>query len=163
MPQDSLRAMLEDDPVSEPRSLLRRLAANDEDSVRTVLAPSPISGRPAPQSVLALDRRTRWLVHLAALLVVDASPESLRWATDLACTSGADDGAIVAVLIAAGSVAGAAEVVASAPRLALALGLEPADETGRLTDRADQRPRPAPRPPISMPPRACGTQHGPAF
>lgn len=117
--------MLEDDPVSESRSLLRRLAANDEGSVRTVLAPSPMTGGPAPRSVLSLDRRTRLLVHLAALLVVDASTESLRWAADLASSCGADDGTIAAVLIAAGSVAGVAEVVATAPRLALALSLEP--------------------------------------
>jgi 4-carboxymuconolactone decarboxylase len=118
--------MLQDDPVNESRALLRRLAANDEGSVRTVLAASPIGDNPGPRSVSALDRRTRSLVHLAALLVVDASTESLRWATDLACSSGADDGAIAAVLIATGSAAGSAQVVATAPRLALALGLEPA-------------------------------------
>lgn len=117
--------MLQDDPISEPRDLLRRLAANDEGSVRAVLAPAPIGGSSASRSML--DRRTRWLVHLAALLVVDASPESLRWATELACTSGADDGAVAAVLIAAGAAAGSARVVASAPRLAMALGLEPVD------------------------------------
>lgn len=120
--------MLEDDPVSESRSLLRRLAAHDEGTVRAVLATSPISGSPALRSVRALDRRTRLLVHLAALLVVDASTESLRWAIDLACTSGADDGAIAAVLIAAGAAAGSAQVVATAPRLARALDLEPADD-----------------------------------
>jgi alkylhydroperoxidase/carboxymuconolactone decarboxylase family protein YurZ len=118
--------MLEHDPVIESRNLLRRLAANDEGWVRTVLAPSPISGSPAPGPVLALDRRTRLLVHLAALLVVDASTETLRWATDLAGTSGADDDAIAAVLVAAGSAAGSAQLVAAAPRLAMALGLDPA-------------------------------------
>jgi alkylhydroperoxidase/carboxymuconolactone decarboxylase family protein YurZ len=118
--------MLEDDSVSDSRTLLRRLAANDEGWVRAVLAPSPISGSPALPSLLALDRKTRLLVHLAALLVVDASAESLRWATDLACTNGADDCAIAAVLIAAGVAAGSAQLVASAGRLALALGLEPA-------------------------------------
>ena len=118
--------MLGDDPVSDSRDLLRRLAANDEASVRTVLACSPISG-PAPGSPFMLDRRTRVLVQLAALLVVDASTESLRWAADLAGTNGADDGAVAAVLVAAGFVAGSAQLVAIAPRLALALGLEPAE------------------------------------
>jgi 4-carboxymuconolactone decarboxylase len=116
--------MPEHDSVNESRILLRRLAANDEGSVRSVVAPSPISGSAAPRSVPALDRKTRLLVHLAALLVVDASTESLRWATDLACTSGADDGAIAAVLIAVGAAAGSAQLVATAPRLALALGLD---------------------------------------
>lgn len=117
--------MLQDDPVSESRDLLRRLAANDEASMRTVLAPPPISGDLAQRSPFVLDRRTRALVNLAALLVLDASTESLRWAADLACASGADDSAVAAVLIAAGSVAGSAQVVSVAPRLALALDLEP--------------------------------------
>jgi 4-carboxymuconolactone decarboxylase len=116
-------AMPKDAAVSESRDLLRRLAANDERSVRAVLALSPAYGGRAQRS--ALDRRTRWLVHLAALLVVGASPESLRWATELACTSGADDSAVAAVLLAAAPAAGSAQVVAAAPRLALALGLEP--------------------------------------
>jgi len=113
---------------SELRNLLRRLAANDESSVRMVLVPSPISGSPAPRSVLGLDRRTRSLVHLAALMVIGASTESLRWATELACTSGADDDALAAVFVTAAAVAGSAQVVATAPRLALALGFEPAGE-----------------------------------
>jgi 4-carboxymuconolactone decarboxylase len=117
--------MLDDDPVRELRILLRRLAVNDEGSVQTVISPSPIRGTPGPRAVPALDRRTRLLVHLAALLVLDSSAESLRWATDLAGASGADDSTLAAVLIAAGSAAGSAQVVAMAPRLALALGLEP--------------------------------------
>jgi hypothetical protein len=119
--------MLEDDPVSESRELLRRLAANDQASLKMVLAPSPIEGSPAPRSLSMLDRRTRVLVHLAALLVLDASTESLRRATDLASTSGADDGALAAVLVAAGFVAGSAQLVAIAPRLALAMDLEPVE------------------------------------
>jgi alkylhydroperoxidase/carboxymuconolactone decarboxylase family protein YurZ len=73
----------------------------------------------------ALDRRTRVLVRLAALIVVGACTESLRWAVELALTSGADDDALAAVLIATGSVAGSAQLVESARRLALALGFEP--------------------------------------
>jgi hypothetical protein len=119
--------MLEDDPVSDARDLLRRLAANDQASLRTVLALSPVKGGPAPPSLSMLDRRTRVLVHLAALLVLDASTESLRWATDLASTSVADDGALAAVLVAAGSVAGSAQLVAIAPRLALAMDLGPGE------------------------------------
>ena len=121
--------MPRDDRITDPRELLRRLAANDEESLPTVLTPPPITGDKAPAPVLALDRTTRSLVHLAALLVLDTPTESLRWAADLACASGADDGTVVAVLIAAGPAAGSAQVVATAPRLALALGIEPADET----------------------------------
>ena len=119
--------MREDDAVSDVRSLLRRLAASDERSVRAVLSMSPIVGGPVCRS--ALDRRTRSLVQLAAPLVADASPESLRWAAELAGTNGADDGAIAAVLLVAGAVAGSATVVAAAPRLASALDRDPVSET----------------------------------
>jgi alkylhydroperoxidase/carboxymuconolactone decarboxylase family protein YurZ len=72
----------------------------------------------------ALDRRTRVLVRLAALIAVGACTESLRWAVELASTTGADDDALAAVLIATGSAAGSAQLVESAPRLALALGFD---------------------------------------
>jgi hypothetical protein len=111
--------------VSEPRDLLRRLAAHDERSLRSAMAPTPEFEHDYALTVPALDRRTRVLVRLAALIVVGACTESLRWAVELASTSGADDGALAAVLIAAGSVAGSAQLVESASRLALALGFEP--------------------------------------
>lgn len=117
--------MPEEDQARDLRLLLSRLAASDDVSVRTVLTSWLIGGSPASECALALDQRTRWLVQLAALLVLDAATESLRWAADLARTSGADDAVVAAVLVAAGSAAGSAQVVAAAPRLALALGLEP--------------------------------------
>ena len=46
------------------------------------------------------------------------------------CAAGADDDALAAVLVAMGSAAGSAQLVESAPRLALALGFDasaPAD------------------------------------
>jgi 4-carboxymuconolactone decarboxylase len=133
--------MSEEAALSEPRDLLRRLARHDEQSLRAVLAPTPwLAGD--ERCGLSLERRTRLLVRLAALLVVDAPTDSLRWAVDLASTSGADDGTLAAVLVATGSAAGSAQLVASAPRLALALGLEPADEPeiGGSSDSGDDAP-----------------------
>lgn len=118
-----------DDDVSETRTLLRRLARHDPRSLRTVMAPPPFIGSGTAWSGQALDRRTRLLVNLVALLVADASTESLRWAVELASTSGATDDAVAAVLVAAGSAAGSVQLVASAPRLALALEVKPADGT----------------------------------
>jgi alkylhydroperoxidase/carboxymuconolactone decarboxylase family protein YurZ len=111
--------------VSEPRELLRRLAAHDEGSLRSAMAPTPEFEHDYALSLPALDRRTRVLVRLAALIAMGACTESLCWAVELASTSGADDAALAAVLIATGSVAGSAQLVESAPRLALALGFEP--------------------------------------
>ncbi len=116
----------ENDIVSEARDLLRRLAAHDERSLQTAMAPTPEFERDYALTGPALDRRTRVLVRLAALIAVGASTESLRWAVELAATSGADDDALAAVLLATGSAAGAARLVEAAPRLALALGFEPA-------------------------------------
>lgn len=114
--------------MSEPRTLLRQLAASDERSLRTVLVPTPeLAGGDAS----ALDRRTRWLVRLAALLAVGACTESIRWAVDLASASGVGDDAVMAAFVAAGSAAGSAQLTASAPRLALALGFDTDPQAGR--------------------------------
>ncbi len=100
--------------MSAPEELLRRLAANDETCLRDVLSPQ----RCHPG---ALDRRTRALVQLSALLAVDAATVTLRWAVDAAAAAGADEAALVQVLLSGASAAGTAQAVTSAPRLALAL------------------------------------------
>ncbi len=106
------------------------------------MAPTPEFELDYALTLPALDRRTRVLVRLAALIVVGACTESLRWAVELASTSGADDDALAAVLIATGSVAGSAQLVESAPRLALALGFEPGsgeDDRSLLTEETGVR------------------------
>ncbi len=110
--------------MSEARDLLRRLAAGDERSLRSAMAPTPEFDRDYMLTEPALDRRTRLLVRLAALIAVGACTESLRWAVELASANGADDDALAAVLVATGSAAGSAQLVAAAPKLALALGFE---------------------------------------
>ena len=72
----------------------------------------------------ALSPQIRVLVRLAALLALGASTTTLRWAVELAAGAGADDDALVGVLVTAAPAVGAARVVASAPRLALALGFD---------------------------------------
>ncbi len=109
---------------SEVEALLRGLAAGDESSLCTVLAPRPELAPGAAWVAPALDCRIGALVRLAALLAVDACTTSLRWAVELAGSSGADDGAVVAVLLATGSAVGAAQLVTNAPRLALALDVD---------------------------------------
>jgi 4-carboxymuconolactone decarboxylase len=110
--------------VGEPEALLRRLAAGDESCLRTVLAPTPEFDDAGPLAGDALDRRIRVLVRVAALLAVNAPTAALCWAVELASTAGADDRALVGVLASAAPAAGAAQLVANAPRLALALGID---------------------------------------
>ena len=106
------------------RDLLRRLAASDERSLRTVLAPTPEFAPGHAWITPPLDRKTRVLVRLAALLAVGAPTTSVRWAVDQACCTGVDEDAMVGVLVAAAPAAGSAQVVSSAARLALALGFD---------------------------------------
>jgi 4-carboxymuconolactone decarboxylase len=109
--------------VEAGEDLLRRLAANDESSVRRVLALSPAAG--ATDSLnAALSPRVRMLVRLAALVALDASTTSLRWAVEHAAVAGADDDEIVAVLMSVGAEVGLPRVISTAPRLALAIGHE---------------------------------------
>jgi hypothetical protein len=72
----------------------------------------------------ALDRRTRDLVRLAALLAVGASSTSLRWAVELASTTGVPDSAVLDALVATAGATGSTQAVSSAPRLGLALGFD---------------------------------------
>lgn len=99
--------------------VLERLAAGDEESLRTVLAPTP-----ATRLESVLDHRTRALVRLSALLVMDAPTCSLGWAAEAAATRGVDDRVIVHVLQIAASVAGIAATASGAERLALAMGFD---------------------------------------
>ena len=110
---------------SPARDLLLRLAAGDERALRAILHPEidPAS-RVRSTDGEFLDRRTRLLVLLGALLTLDASTDAVRWAVDLASTAGAGDDALAAVLLATGSAAGAAQLVSSAARLATALDYE---------------------------------------
>jgi alkylhydroperoxidase/carboxymuconolactone decarboxylase family protein YurZ len=115
--------------VTATQELLWRLAAHDELCLSAVLAPQS----PATQRLLeppALDRSVRALVELGALLAADAPTSSLRWAVDRAAAGGADDRTMVQVFGTAASVAGAAQAVLSAWRLALALDLDPSTEAG---------------------------------
>ncbi|HTX09971.1 MAG TPA: hypothetical protein VME22_15230 [Solirubrobacteraceae bacterium] len=114
--------MKEHDASGESLDLLRRLASNDERLLRTVLRLVPAHDL---DHEFALDRRTRMLVRLGALLAIDAATSSLRWAVELASTSGAGDDAMAAVLLSAGGTAGSAQLVASASRLVEALDLDP--------------------------------------
>jgi alkylhydroperoxidase/carboxymuconolactone decarboxylase family protein YurZ len=126
--------------VNPSEQLLRRLAANDDCCLQEVLA----SERSDPP---ALDRETRALVQLSALLAADAATSSLRWAVDVAAAAGADDAAMVQVLLSTASATGAMQIVTGAYRLALALGVDiEARDGAKVTDptaRAGPPPSPA--------------------
>ncbi len=105
--------------MDEFERLLRRLALNDEDSLRSVL-----QGASAVEPGTRLDEKIGLLVRLAALLALGAATASLRATVQRARQAGATESEIVEVLVAVSPAVGFARVVSSAPRLAIALGYE---------------------------------------
>ena len=116
-------------PVSPTEDLLRRLCTYDERYLQAARWPEVQAG---VGGATTLSRRTRALVELAALLAVDAETTSLRWAAERAAVAGADDQALVRVLLASASAAGSAQTASGAARLALALDLDVAAERAPL-------------------------------
>jgi 4-carboxymuconolactone decarboxylase len=104
------------DPAEE---LLRRLAVNDEKALGMVL-----TRRVGGDRRTNLGPKVELLVRLAALLAVGAATPSLREAVDQASAEGATAGEIVDVLVAVGPAVGLASLVASAPKLAMAIGYD---------------------------------------
>lgn len=111
--------------MSAAERLLRGLAAGDESLLRSVLTVSTAEAQSVrPSTPGALPPATSALVLLAALLAAGGSTTSLRWAVDLAAHAGAHDDEVIEVLRTVAAVVGSAQVVAAAPRLALAIGYD---------------------------------------
>ena len=100
------------------RQHLRRLALHDD----ALLKASASEARSFPESVI--DERTAALVRIAATIAVDAAPSSFQSAVSHALAAGVSADEIVAALEAVTPVTGAARVVQSAPKIALALGYD---------------------------------------
>ena len=100
---------------------LRRLAVHDDALVSLLL------GDENSSVASALDTKTSALVRVAATIAVDAAPSSFQHAVAHALAAGATCGDVVATLEAVTPVTGAAQVVAAAPKLALALGYDVED------------------------------------
>jgi alkylhydroperoxidase/carboxymuconolactone decarboxylase family protein YurZ len=71
-----------------------------------------------------LDPRTEALVHIAALIAIDAPPASFRSAVEEAQRLGARQEDLLATLLAVAGIVGSARVVSAAPRIALAAGYD---------------------------------------
>lgn len=103
--------------VDPSEKLLRRLALNDENCLDMVL-----SSGSGPSDEAALLPKVDLLVRLGALLAVGAATASLRRTVELALEAGASEAEIVGVLVAVAPTVGLARVVATAPKLASAIG-----------------------------------------
>ncbi len=72
----------------------------------------------------SLDAKTFALVKIAALVALDAAPASYLWQVGAALKAGAQPREILGVLTAVAPQTGMPRVVAAAPEIMLALGLE---------------------------------------
>lgn len=105
--------------MDDVERLLRLLALNDDESIQRVLA---AEGDPGLSE--RLSTKVDLLVQLGALLGLGAATASLRTTVERARRAGASEAEIVDVLISVAPALGLARVVATAPRLATALGYE---------------------------------------
>lgn len=102
---------------TEYKEHLRRLAVHDNTFVGSLTADE------TPRAS-ALDARTTALVRVAATIALDAASASFQHAVACALAAGATRDEIVATLEAVTPVTGTSCVVASASKIALALGYD---------------------------------------
>jgi alkylhydroperoxidase/carboxymuconolactone decarboxylase family protein YurZ len=95
------------------------VAAGDVD-----LLESAIGLREATREATGLDARTFGLVKLAALIALDAPPASYAWQVANALAGGATAEDILGVLRAVAPQVGGPRIIAAAPEILVALGLE---------------------------------------
>jgi len=76
------------------------------------------------QEASGLDAKTYSLVNVAALIAIDAAPASYVWQVGLALDAGVTPEELLALLVALNPVVGSAKIVAAAPELALAIGVD---------------------------------------
>ena len=105
--------------ASQHESFLRRLAMNDEATLRLLLGTSV-----SEVDCVETDAKTVALVRLAAIAALESHTSTYQWGVGAALAAGATDDGIVDVLVAIAPVIGAARVAAAAPALAGALGYD---------------------------------------
>jgi len=71
-----------------------------------------------------LDAKTYAMINLAALIALDAAPASYVWQVGMALDAGATADDVLGVLVAVAPTVGNARLVAAAPEIALALGID---------------------------------------
>jgi 4-carboxymuconolactone decarboxylase len=102
----------------DTREVLGALALGDPD-----LLAEGLEARANWKGRSGLDGRSYALVKLAALIALDAPPASYLWQVSNALAEGATPEDLVGVLIAIAPQVGGPKLVAAAPELMLALGL----------------------------------------
>jgi len=81
------------------------------------------------RQISGLDARTFALVKIAALIALDAPPASYAWQLGNALADGVTSEDILGVLVAVAPQVGGPRVIAAAPEIMVALGLDLPDES----------------------------------
>jgi 4-carboxymuconolactone decarboxylase len=105
--------------AQETHDVLRGVSAGDVDMLE-----SAIGLREALRQDSGLDARTFALVKIAALIALDAPPASYAWQIANALEDGATPEDLLGVLRAVAPQVGGPKVVAAAPEIMLAMGLD---------------------------------------
>lgn len=109
--------------AQDTHETLKGLSAGDVEFLENA-----IGLREAQLANTGLDARTFALVKIAALIALDAPPASYAWQISNAMADGATAEDILGVLRAIAPQVGGPKVVAAAPEVMLALGLDLPDE-----------------------------------
>lgn len=127
--------------MTEYQDRLRRLAINDRRYLETVLGGGASSDG---ECVIGdLDARSCALARVSALVALDGPAPSFGCAISAALACGATPGEVVDVLVAIGPTVGSARLVSAAPKVALALGYDVADDLeGRRSASIDPSDEP---------------------
>ncbi len=104
---------------SDTHDIFRGVAQHDPTVLEGLLM-----ARLDNQAQSGLDPRTYALVNIAALVALDAAPASYIFQIGLALEAGVSPEEILGILIALNPVVGNARIVAAAPEIALALGVD---------------------------------------
>lgn len=105
--------------AAETHTTLAGISAGEMDMLETA-----VGLREIDLGATGLDARTFALVKIAALIALDAPPASYAWQVTNALAEGATPEDITGVLRAVAPQVGGPRVVAAAPEIMLALGLE---------------------------------------
>ena len=107
------------DVHQETHDTLTGITSGDMEFLETA-----VGLREAQLEATGLDARTFALVKIAVLIALDAPPASYAWQVANALEDGATAGDILGVLRAVAPQVGGPRVIAAAPELMLALGLD---------------------------------------
>lgn len=104
--------------TKQTEDVLRALSTGDPSAIQSLMHVQMEN-----MADSGLDPRAHSLARLGALIALDAPPASFAWQIGIALDSGVTPEEILGVMVAVAPSVGMAKIVATAPEIALALGI----------------------------------------